>query len=116
MGLIFHIWFCDTCSNSARFLWKSIPAAIKENQPEVVAAWKVGQKLWMRDYRGVYEAIGGFDWSQEAQSLVAAFSGKSFEVVSYVSVLNSPCNYSAFQILKLVIVMSMTKADYCVDN
>lgn len=62
-------------SNSARFLWKSIPSAIKENQPEVVAAWKIGQRLWMRDYAGVHEAIRGFDWSQQAQSLVSSFSG-----------------------------------------
>ncbi|XVE57563.1 hypothetical protein DITRI_Ditri04bG0100100 [Diplodiscus trichospermus] len=62
------------CSNSARFLWKSIPPAIKESQPELVAAWKIGQKLWTRDYAGVYEAIRGFDWTQETQVVVAAFS------------------------------------------
>ncbi|KAF3434966.1 hypothetical protein FNV43_RR22053 [Rhamnella rubrinervis] len=70
--LLGHIYVDDI--NSARFLWKTIPTTIKENQPEVVAAWKVGQKLWMRDYRGVHEAIREFDWSQEAQNLVAAFS------------------------------------------
>jgi COP9 signalosome complex subunit 8 len=64
------------CSNSARFLWKSIPSAIKETQLELVAVWKIGQKLWTRDYGGVHEAIRGFDWSQEVQCLVAGFSGK----------------------------------------
>ncbi|PKI46003.1 hypothetical protein CRG98_033643 [Punica granatum] len=61
--------------NSARFLWKSIPAAIKESQPELAAAWKVGQKLWTRDYAGVHEAVRGFDWSQETQGLVNSFLG-----------------------------------------
>ncbi|KAK4563651.1 hypothetical protein RGQ29_005985 [Quercus rubra] len=42
---------------------------------EVVAIWKIGQKLWTRDYGGVHEAIRGFDWSDEVQCLVAAFSG-----------------------------------------
>ncbi|KAI9176420.1 hypothetical protein LWI28_002556 [Acer negundo] len=70
--LLGHLYVND--SNSARFLWKSIPSAIKENQPQVVAAWKIGQRLWTRDYAGVYEAIRGFEWSQEAQPLVAAFS------------------------------------------
>ncbi|GMN59048.1 hypothetical protein TIFTF001_028143 [Ficus carica] len=65
------------CSNSARFLWKSIPPAIKDGQPELIAAWKIGQKLWGRDYGGVHEAIHGFDWSQQVQGLVATFSGKS---------------------------------------
>jgi len=77
------IWKCCcdfVCSNSARFLWKSIPSSIKESQPEVTAVWKIGQKLWLRDYAGVHEAIRGFDWTQELQTLVAAFSGKTLTV------------------------------------
>ncbi|XP_039029355.1 COP9 signalosome complex subunit 8-like [Hibiscus syriacus] len=70
--LLGHIYVDDV--NSARFLWKSIPATIKESQPELVAAWKIGQKLWTRDYAGVYEAIRGFDWTQQTRVLVAAFS------------------------------------------
>ncbi|GMJ16093.1 CONSTITUTIVE PHOTOMORPHOGENIC 9, FUSCA 7, EMBRYO DEFECTIVE 143, COP9 SIGNALOSOME SUBUNIT 8 [Hibiscus trionum] len=70
--LLGHIYVDDV--NSARFLWKSIPATIKETQPELVAAWKIGQKLWTRDYAAVYEAIRGFDWTQQTQLLVAAFS------------------------------------------
>ncbi|XP_044491105.1 COP9 signalosome complex subunit 8 [Mangifera indica] len=70
--LLGHIYVNDI--NSARFLWKSIPVGIKESQPEVVAAWGIGQKLWTRDYAGVYESIRGFQWSQEAQDLVNAFS------------------------------------------
>lgn len=66
-----------SCSNSARFLWKAIPSTIKENRPELVAVWKIGQKLWTRDHRGVYEAIHELDWCQEVQGLLAAFSGKS---------------------------------------
>ncbi|KAH1228887.1 COP9 signalosome complex subunit 8 [Glycine max] len=48
--------------------------SIKESQPEVTAVWKIGQKLWLRDYARVHEAIRGFDWTQELQALVAAFS------------------------------------------
>ncbi|KAJ0011140.1 hypothetical protein Pint_32919 [Pistacia integerrima] len=70
--LLGHIYVNDI--NSARFLWKSIPAGIKESQPEVVGAWCIGQKLWTRDYAGVYEAIRSFQWSQEAQDLVNSFS------------------------------------------
>lgn len=68
--------FCNfCCSNSARFLFKVIPSAVKERQPEVLAAWKIGQRLWIKDYCGVHEAIREFNWSPEAQSVVAAFSG-----------------------------------------
>ena len=48
---------------------------MKESKPEVVAAWRIGQRLWTRDYAGVYEAIRGYDWSPEAKDMVAAFSG-----------------------------------------
>ncbi|KAJ6394775.1 hypothetical protein OIU77_023885 [Salix suchowensis] len=70
--LLAHIYVNDI--NSARYLWKSIPAAVKERQPEVVAAWRIGQRLWTRDYAAVHEAIRAFDWSQQIQPLVVAFS------------------------------------------
>ncbi|KAI3990616.1 hypothetical protein MKX01_022916 [Papaver californicum] len=70
--LLGHIYANDI--NSARFLWKLIPSNVKENQLEVVAAWKIGQKLWLRDYAAVYEAVCGFNWSPEAQGLVNSFS------------------------------------------
>ncbi|KAJ4964726.1 hypothetical protein NE237_016575 [Protea cynaroides] len=70
--LLGHIYVNDV--NSARFLWKTIPSAIKETKPEVIGAWTIGQRLWTRDYAGVYEAIRGFEWSPEAQGLVSAFS------------------------------------------
>ncbi|XP_073003576.1 COP9 signalosome complex subunit 8 [Typha latifolia] len=70
--LLSHLYANDL--NSARFLWKSVPQAIKESRPELVAAWRIGQCLWNRDYAGVYGAIRGFDWSPEVAGLVAAFS------------------------------------------
>ncbi|XP_020573550.1 COP9 signalosome complex subunit 8 [Phalaenopsis equestris] len=69
--LLGHIYVNDL--NSARFLWKSIPSRIKESRAEIVAAWKIGQCLWNREYAGVYAAIRGFDWSPEALGLVTAF-------------------------------------------
>lgn len=70
--LLGHLYVDDI--NSARFLWKSIPSSIKETSPELVAVWKIGQQLWMRNYAGVHEAIHGFNWSQEVCDLVASFS------------------------------------------
>ncbi|XP_068663414.1 COP9 signalosome complex subunit 8-like isoform X2 [Aristolochia californica] len=70
--LLGHLYINDV--NSARFLWKSIPLPIKENQPEIVAVWKLGQRLWTRDYAGVHEAIRGFNWSADVLSFVVAFS------------------------------------------
>ncbi|XP_019440397.1 PREDICTED: COP9 signalosome complex subunit 8 [Lupinus angustifolius] len=72
LHLLSHFYVNDI--NSARFLWKSIPSSIKESQPEVAAVWKIGQRLWLRDYTGLHEAIHAFDWTQDLQHLVAAFS------------------------------------------
>ncbi|KAF6157858.1 hypothetical protein GIB67_003758 [Kingdonia uniflora] len=72
--LLGHIFVNDV--DNARFLWKIIPSGIKESQPEVVEVWKIGQKLWVRDYAGVHEAIRGFNWSPEVQGVVSVFSGK----------------------------------------
>ncbi|KAK4564151.1 hypothetical protein RGQ29_006298 [Quercus rubra] len=62
-----------------RFLWKSIASTINESQLEVVAIWKIGQKLWTRDYGGGHEAIRGFDWSQEVQCL--SFTQRMFQLL-----------------------------------
>ncbi|KAK6121308.1 hypothetical protein DH2020_044959 [Rehmannia glutinosa] len=70
--LLGHIYINDI--NSARFLWKKIPLAVKESQPEVSAVWKIGQRLWLKDYGGVHEAIREFNWSPQTQGMVAAFS------------------------------------------
>ncbi|KAK6947502.1 CSN8/PSMD8/EIF3K [Dillenia turbinata] len=64
--------------NSARFLWKSMPSVIKENNPEVIAAWKIGQHLWTRDCAGVYDAIRGFDWSPQVQE---RYTQKMFQLL-----------------------------------
>lgn len=74
---------CLFFSNSARFLWKSIPLEIKESRPEIVAVWKIGQCLWTRDYAGVYNAIRGFDWSAEIAGMVVAFSGGVSHLIVY---------------------------------
>ncbi|VFQ59066.1 unnamed protein product [Cuscuta campestris] len=62
--------------SSARFLWKTIPVGIKESRPELLAAWKIGQKLWTRDYAGVHEALRGYDWSPEVREIVDSFADR----------------------------------------
>ncbi|KAL1557792.1 COP9 signalosome complex subunit 8 [Salvia divinorum] len=70
--LIGHIYVNDI--NSARFLWKKIPLAVKESQQEVSTAWKIGQRLWIKDYASVHEAIREFIWSPQCQGIMSAFS------------------------------------------
>ncbi|KAK4271111.1 hypothetical protein QN277_019851 [Acacia crassicarpa] len=103
--LLGHIYVDDI--NSARFIWKSIPSSIKENKLEVVAAWKIGQKLWTRDYGGVHEAIRGFDWSQELNGLVAAYS-ELYTKKMFQLLLSA---YSTISIQDTAVFLGMTEDD-----
>ncbi|CAN0874993.1 COP9 signalosome complex subunit 8 [Linum grandiflorum] len=70
--LLGYIYLNDV--NSARFLWKTIPSVVKGSQPEVVAVWAIGQKLWTHAYPDVHDTIRSFDWSEQTRPLVAAFA------------------------------------------
>ncbi|KAL9263430.1 COP9 signalosome complex subunit 8-like protein [Drosera capensis] len=74
LHLLAHIYADDL--NSARFLWKLVPGEVKEGKPEVAAVWRIGQRLWTRDYGGVYDAVRGFEWSGELRGMIAAFEDK----------------------------------------
>ncbi|XP_010527435.1 PREDICTED: COP9 signalosome complex subunit 8-like [Tarenaya hassleriana] len=103
--LLGHIYADDL--NSARFLWKTIPTNIRESRPELTAAWNVGQKLWTHEYASVYEAIRGYDWSEEAKDIVAAFSDlytkKMFQLLLSA--------YSTITIRDMALFLGMTEAD-----
>lgn len=71
--------FWSNFRNSARFLWKRIPAAVKQSQPELVAAWKIGQCLWTYDYAGVHDALRSYSWSPAVHQIVTAIGGKLFK-------------------------------------
>ncbi|KAL7125093.1 hypothetical protein ABFS83_14G092400 [Erythranthe nasuta] len=103
--LLGHIYINDI--NSARFLWKKIPVAVKESQPELQAVWEIGQRVWMKDYGGVHEAIREFSWSAQTQGIVAAFSElytkRMFELL--VSA------YSTISIQDTAVFLGMTEED-----
>ncbi|KAL8142142.1 hypothetical protein V2J09_015174 [Rumex salicifolius] len=50
------------------------PYDVKESQPEVVAAWRIAQKLWTRDYAGVYEAVRDLYTANMFHLLLSAYS------------------------------------------
>jgi len=57
----------DICN--AKFLWKRIPATLKQNA-ELVAVWGVAQKMWGRDMPGFYAAVRNFQWSQTIAPII----------------------------------------------
>ncbi|KAH0992425.1 hypothetical protein GBA52_003908, partial [Prunus armeniaca] len=74
--LLGHIYAGDI--NSMRFLWKSMPATLKEGNPEVIVAWKIGQKLWMRDYGVCMKLFVDMIGVRKLKVLLQPFSGKFF--------------------------------------
>ncbi|XP_055735014.1 COP9 signalosome complex subunit 8 isoform X1 [Salvelinus fontinalis] len=61
--------------NNARYLWKRIPQAIKSGNPELTAVWAVGQRIWQRDFPGIYSAIAAHQWSENILPAMDALRG-----------------------------------------
>ncbi|BFZ15442.1 hypothetical protein BsWGS_18480 [Bradybaena similaris] len=59
----------DLCG--AKFLWKRIPQSIKQSNPELANIWLVGQKMWLKDYSGIYEASQK-EWSEDVKQILLA--------------------------------------------
>jgi hypothetical protein len=72
--LLSHIYAGDLCS--ARFLWKRIPDAAKQNNPELEATWRLLQFYWNKHYQGVWQALQGFPWSAPLRALTDALAAK----------------------------------------
>ncbi|XP_013783300.2 COP9 signalosome complex subunit 8-like, partial [Limulus polyphemus] len=54
---------------NAKFLWKRIPENVKQGNPEIGNVWAVGQKLWNRDFPGVYSCLEQ-EWPEHLVSIM----------------------------------------------
>ncbi|XP_066543489.1 COP9 signalosome complex subunit 8 isoform X2 [Amia ocellicauda] len=71
-GQLLSLYLLHNDMNNARYLWKRIPPAIKTANPELVAMWAVGQRVWQRDFPGIYTAISAHQWSESIQPVMEA--------------------------------------------
>uniref|UniRef100_A0A674P2V3 COP9 signalosome complex subunit 8 n=2 Tax=Takifugu rubripes TaxID=31033 RepID=A0A674P2V3_TAKRU len=69
---LLSLYFLHNDMNNARYLWKRTPQAIKSANPELTAIWAVGQRIWQRDFPGIYTAIAAFQWSENILPVVEA--------------------------------------------
>ncbi|KAK3083116.1 hypothetical protein FSP39_014458 [Pinctada imbricata] len=67
--LALYLLHNETCN--AKFLWKRIPQATKSTTPELATIWNIGQKLWLRDYPGIYEGLKK-EWSEHVKFIMDA--------------------------------------------
>ncbi|XP_048773038.1 COP9 signalosome complex subunit 8-like isoform X2 [Ostrea edulis] len=63
---------------NAKFLWKRIPQSVKSSTPETAQIWAVGQKLWLRDYPAIYEALKK-EWSENVQQIMESVKAATRE-------------------------------------
>ncbi|XP_075046354.1 COP9 signalosome complex subunit 8-like [Mixophyes fleayi] len=58
--------------NNARYLWKRVPPAVKSASAELGWIWEVGQRIWQREFPGIYAAIAAHQWSENIQPVMEA--------------------------------------------
>ncbi|XP_026119376.1 E3 ubiquitin-protein ligase TRIM63-like [Carassius auratus] len=73
------LYLLNNDMNNARYLWKRIPQAIKTANPELAAIWAVGQRIWQRDFPGIYTAIDACQWSENILPVMEALRAKGFK-------------------------------------
>eukprot|EP00879_Flechtneria_rotunda_P001445 GHRR01001598.1.p1 GENE.GHRR01001598.1~~GHRR01001598.1.p1 ORF type:complete len:200 (+),score=71.41 GHRR01001598.1:243-842(+) len=61
----------------ARFLWKRIPVEVKRDNPELDAVWRLLQYFWNRHYQGIWQALQGYQWSQQVRPFIDALVAKA---------------------------------------
>ncbi|RMC18281.1 hypothetical protein DUI87_04163 [Hirundo rustica rustica] len=71
-GQLLALYLLHNDMNNARYLWKRIPPAIKSANAELGAVWSVGQRIWQRDFPGIYTAISAHQWSETIQPIMEA--------------------------------------------
>jgi len=72
--------------DNARFLWRRIPKDIRNQQPEIGAAWDIGRQMWKKDYSNIYKAIKSFKGSELHKTLIEylleTFRDRTFALLS----------------------------------
>ena len=76
--------------DSARFLWKRIPAELKGGDAELRALWAIGTAMWQKDHAGMMAALSAHAWSpplvaQLASALLSAQLERSFAALGAYS-------------------------------
>ncbi|CAH2104561.1 unnamed protein product [Euphydryas editha] len=72
--LAIYLYQNDLCN--AKFLWKRIPQNITSSNPEIMAIWAVGQKLWKKDLAATYHALAAYTWTEPVANIIRALEEK----------------------------------------
>ncbi|XP_029462345.1 COP9 signalosome complex subunit 8 [Rhinatrema bivittatum] len=99
-GRLLALYLLHNDMDNARYLWKRIPPAIRSANSELGGIWSVGQRIWQRDYPGIYTSISAQPWSENIQSIMEALKDatrrRAFELVSHAYTSISADDFAAF--------------------
>jgi COP9 signalosome complex subunit 8 len=60
-------------------LWKRIPEPVKLAEEELNAVWRIGQKMWQRDFYLMHIALAQTEnWSEPVAPIMDALKGHNF--------------------------------------
>ncbi|XP_027879359.1 COP9 signalosome complex subunit 8 isoform X3 [Xiphophorus couchianus] len=76
------LYLLNNDMNNARYLWKRIPQAIKSANPELAAIWAVGQRIWQRDFPGIYTTIAAHQWSENILPVMEALRAEMMKMMA----------------------------------
>lgn len=93
--LAIYLFQNDLCN--AKYLWKRIPASVKTSHPELQNVWKVGQRMWQRDFPGTYVALNE-QWSNDVAEIMQKILGK-FHLKLYFDLHSNTCKNSSSKML-----------------
>ncbi|XP_059472336.1 COP9 signalosome complex subunit 8 [Neocloeon triangulifer] len=73
--LAIYLYHNDLCN--AKMLWKRIPEAVKLADEELNAVWRIGQRMWQRDFYLMHLALAQTDsWTEPVAPIMDALKGQ----------------------------------------
>ncbi|KAL5005884.1 hypothetical protein ScPMuIL_017042 [Solemya velum] len=104
-GQLLAVYLYDN-DMQCKFLWKRIPAAVKNTNSELGHIWTVGQKMWQRDFTAIYESLKR-DWSEAVKPIMVAVGEatrkRAFHLISQA--------YSSITAEAFAVYMGMSVSD-----
>merc|ERR1711874_756910 len=89
----------------AKFLWKRIPAATKQDG-ELPRVWAIGKAIWGKESSAVYTGLKG-EWSPEVGAVVTRI-GEKYREAALALVAKA---YSTIRIADLAVYLGQTEAE-----
>lgn len=56
-------------------MFEMLLVCLLQANPELAAIWAVGQRIWQRDFPGIYTAIAAYQWSENILPVMEALRG-----------------------------------------